>query len=68
MPTIYGGATLTILAASAESCTNGFLHNRAVYEPGMAITTLLSESQKSVAELVGIKNMEIESKPVDTRG
>jgi hypothetical protein len=68
MPAIYGGATLTIVAASAESCTNGFLHDRAVYEPGMAIPTLLSESQKSVAELVSIRHMEIGSEPVDTRG
>jgi hypothetical protein len=67
MPAIYGGATLTIVAASAESCTNGFLHDRAVYEPGMA-PILLSESQKSVAELVSISDMKIRSEPVDTPG
>jgi hypothetical protein len=68
MPSIDDGATLTIVAASPESCTNRFLYDRAMYEPCMTIPTLLSESQKSVAELVSIRHMEIGSEPVDTRG
>jgi hypothetical protein len=76
MPAIYSGATLTIVAARAETCAEGFLHDRAVYQPRLIIPTLLSSCQNSVAHLVswGLgstfswDDQVNHTEPVETRG
>jgi hypothetical protein len=68
MPDIYHGAILTIVAACASSCTQGFLYDRSVYQPRVMISTTVSENQDGIAQLISMGHKNIHVEPVDTRG
>ncbi|PMD20211.1 HET-domain-containing protein [Hyaloscypha hepaticicola] len=68
MPDIYHGAILTIVAACASSCRQGFLYDRAAHQPGVVIPTRIYENQGGIAQLTSSGHKNIHEEPVETRG
>ncbi|RSL50067.1 hypothetical protein CEP54_012109 [Fusarium duplospermum] len=64
MPEIYQGALITISASCASACTEGFLHNRSPYLPGVAFP-LKHHDGFCIAQVISIDGFQVE--PIDTR-
>ncbi|KAF5006127.1 hypothetical protein FDECE_7465 [Fusarium decemcellulare] len=65
MHDIYRGAIVTLLASVATSCTDGFLHNREPYSPGLALPVRYS-SEYDIAQ-VAVKKYWVPEEPLDKR-
>jgi hypothetical protein len=68
MPDIYHGAIVTIVAACANSCVQGFLYDRAAHQPGVVIPTRVSKNQYGIAQLTSSGHKDIHEEPVERRG
>ncbi|KAI8716603.1 HET domain-containing protein [Fusarium sp. LHS14.1] len=64
MPDIYQGALITISASSSSACTEGFLHDRSPYLPGVAFP-LKYHDDYGMAQVISIDGFKTE--PIDTR-
>ncbi|RTE82267.1 hypothetical protein BHE90_003206 [Fusarium euwallaceae] len=64
MPEIYQGALVTISASCASACTEGFLHDRSPYLPGVALPLKYHEDF-CIAQVISIDGFKAE--PIDMR-
>ncbi|KAJ3455168.1 hypothetical protein MRS44_013768 [Fusarium solani] len=64
MPEIYQGALVTISASCALACTEGFLHDRSPYLPGVAFP-LKNQDNYDIAQVISIDGFKEE--PIDAR-
>ncbi|RSL81492.1 hypothetical protein CEP51_005797 [Fusarium floridanum] len=64
MPEIYQGALVTISASCASACTEGFLHDRTPYLPGVAFPLKYHEDF-CIAQVISIDGFKAE--PIDMR-